>query len=367
MMKKLIVFKILVFYTVIASAQVNYPKQYQSAKDFFRQGKYNLAMESFKPLITYDANNPYSAYSSFYYALSAYKQGYNAVAKDMLGQIKTVHPKWDKLDEVNLWVAKIHLDNNDYFQGMKVLNTISDKKMSKEIEAIKAQHVAKISDVETLNMMHEEFPKDPVIGKALARALSKDLSDEEDRQQLEQLIDTFDFEKTHYIPEAPKTFYKERYAVSVLLPFMLETLDGKPGKKRNQLVLDLYEGIKLATDSLNRQNKKISLRAYDTDKGIESLKKILDTDELKNTDLIIGPLDKLVQEFSLKHQVNVVNPFSNNSDLLAENPYAYLFQPASETLGKKAAEYAAEHARKNICMVFYGNSKKDSVLAANFT
>lgn len=371
MMKKFIVFIFLVFFNLVVWAQVDYPKQYQNAKDFFRQGKYNLAMESFKPMIAYDQKNPYSAYASFYYALAAYKQGYQAVAKDMLAQVKSVHPKWDKIDEVNLWLAKIYLENHDYFQGIKTLNAISEKKLSEETEAIKAQHLSEVTDAETLKMMLEEFPKDEVVAKFLARTLAKNLSEEEDKKELESLIERFKFERADFIPEAPKTFFKERYAVSVLLPFMLESLDSSPGKKRNQIVLDFYEGIKLAVDTLNKQNMKISLRAYDTDKGIDNLKRILETEELRNTDLIIGPLfpdeNKIIQEFSFNNQVNVVNPFSNNIDLIGVNPYAYLFQPSSETIGKKAAEYVAAHARKNICMVFYGTSKKDSVMAANFS
>ena len=370
-MKKILVFGFFFFLSVTVWSQLDYATQYRNGKDLFRQAKYNLAMETFKPLITYDAANPYSAYASFYYALAAYKQGYKTVAKDMLMQLKTVHPKWDKMDEVNLWLAKIFFDNHDYFQGMKSLNSISDKKLSKDIEALKTQYVSAINDAETLKMMLEEFPKDEVVARYLARSLSKNLNDEADRKELEALIDRFKLQRTDFIPEAPKTFYKDRYAVSVLLPFMLDKLDGSPGKKRNQIVLDFYEGIKLGVDTLNKQNVKISLRAYDTDKGIENLKRLLETEELKNTDLIIGALSPneniLVQEFSMAQQVNVVNPFSNNTDLIGENPYAYLFQPSSETLGKKAADYVAAHARKNVCMVFYGTSKKDSVLAANFT
>jgi ABC-type branched-subunit amino acid transport system substrate-binding protein len=371
-MKKILVFSFFFFLSVTVWSQLDYTTQYRNGKDLFRQAKYNLAMETFKPLITYDAANPYSAYASFYYALAAYKQGYKTVAKDMLTQLKTVHPKWDKMDDVNLWLAKIFFDNHDYFQGMKNVNAIADKKLSKDIEALKTQYISAINDAETLKMMLEEFPKDEVVARYLARSLSKNLTDEADRKELESLIDRFKLQRTDFIPEAPKTFFKDRYAVSVLLPFMLDKIDGSPGKKRNQIVLDFYEGVKLGVDTLNKQNVKISLRAYDTDKGVENLKRVLETEELKNTDLIIGPLypneNTLVQEFSMAHQVNVVNPFSNNTDLIGENPYAYLFQPSSETLGKKAAEYVAAHARKNICMVFYGTSnKKDSVLAANFT
>ena len=370
-MKKSILIVLALISNLALFAQIDYPKQYRNAKDFFRQGKYNLAMESFKPLIAYDQKNQYSPYASFYYALSAYKQGYDAVARDMLLQIKNVHTKWEKMDEVNLWLAMIYFRNQDYFQGVKTLNAIQDKKQSDYIKRLKEQYLSEITDAETLRMMLEEYPNDEVVAKLLARTVAKDLSDEENKKTLESLIERFKLERSDFIPEAPGTFYKERYSVSVLLPFMLGSLDAKPGKKRNQIVLDFYEGMKLAVDTLNTKGPAISLRAYDTDKGIDNLRRILQTDELKNTDLIVGPLfpeeNKIVQEFSLAQQVNVVNPFSNNSDIIADNPYAFLFQPSSEVIGKKAAGYMADHARKKICMVLYGNNHRDSVLAANFT
>lgn len=370
MMKKFAVLVFIMFLSVCAWAQVDYPKQYQSAKDLFRQGKYNLAMETFKPLIAYDDKNQYSPYASFYYALAAYKQGYNAVAKDMFLQIKSVHSKWDKMEEVNLWLARIYLEDKDYFQGIKMLNAIQDKKLEETRKAIKAEAIAGINDMETLRMMLEEFPKDEVIARYLARSLAPNISDEENRSTLESLIDRFKFERSDFIPEAPKTFFKDRYAVALLLPFMLNELDPSPGKKRNQVVLDFYEGIGLALDSLNRAGVAIDLRAYDTQEGINNLGRVLQSEELKNTDLVIGPLysneNAVVQEFSLNNQVNVVNPFSNNSDIIGTNPYAYLFQPSSETLGRKAAEYIAATARKRPTMVLSGTLKKDSVLVASF-
>lgn len=370
MMNKHAVVVFLVFGWISAWAQVDYSKEYQNAKELFRQGKYNLAMETFKPLIPYDQKNTYSPYASFYYALAAYKQGYGAVAKDMLLQIKSVHEKWDKMDEVNLWLAKIYLDDKDYFQGIKILNEIEDKKLDESKKAIKSQSLAQVNDTETLQMMLEEFPKDEVVARYLAEALAKDLADGNDKLALESLIDRFKLERKDFIPEAPKTFHKDRYAVALLLPFMLDELDASPGKKRNQIVLDFYEGIQLALDSLNSNGSLIDVRAYDTEAGLTHLGRILQSQELKNTDLVVGPLypeeNEIVQDFSLANQVNVVNPFSNNTDLIGDNPYAYLFQPSSETLGRKAAEYIADHGRKNLCMVLSGINKKDSVLAASF-
>ena len=110
--KFVLAFSLLVFLAKSIYAQVDYNKQYFNAKALFRDGKYNLAMESFKPLIPYDPKNNYSAYASFYYALAAYNQNYKAVAKNTLNQLKTTHPKWDKMDEANFWIGKIHFDGS---------------------------------------------------------------------------------------------------------------------------------------------------------------------------------------------------------------------------------------------------------------
>jgi tetratricopeptide (TPR) repeat protein len=361
---------LLTFVFQLAIAQVDYNKQYFNAKTLFREGKYNLAMESFKPLIPYDPKNNFAEYASFYYALAAYNQGFKAVAKNTLLQLKTTHPKWNKMDEVNFWLGKIYFDDRDYFQGLKVFSAIQDKKMQQDIDGIKNSALRSMTDVETLKMMHEEYPKDETVARALATHLAKDLTNPEDKNLLESLFSKFNFKRTDFITEAPPTYHKDVYSVSVLLPFMVNTLDPSPTPKRNQSVLDLYQGMKLAVDTLQKQGIKLSLRAYDTEWKTERIKTILNTDELKNTDLILGPFfqdeAKLIQEFSLANRINTFNPVHNNSELIASNPYGFLYQPATEIMGRKSGEFLAAYAKKKNCMVFYGTSKRDSLLAANF-
>jgi hypothetical protein len=366
---------IYIFFTVLSIqipsfAQIDYTKQYLNGKDLFREGKYNLAMETLKPVMTSDRSNQYSEYATFYYALSAYNLGYKSLAKTNFNQIKTLHPAWDKMDEVNFWIGKINLEDKDYFQGLKILSQVQDKSLQPSIEAMKSKSISEITDVETLKMMREEYPKDPVVAKVLATALSKDLANPENKILLESLIKDFNLQRTAFIPEAPKTYYKEIYTVSVLLPFMVNSLDPSPTLKRNQSVLDLYEGMKLAVDTLAKQGTKISLRAYDTERSTERIKSILNYDELKSTDLIIGPFfqeeNKPIVDFSQANKINTFNPLHNNSDLIGVNPYAFMYQPSLEVLGRKSGEFLANYAKKKTCMVFYGTSRRDSVLAANF-
>ncbi len=361
---------LLAFSSQSTFGQIDYNKQYFNGKTLFREGKYNLAMETFKPLMPYDAKNNFSPYASFYYALAAYNQGFKAVAKNALNQLKITHPNWNKMDEANFWIGKIHFDDRDYFQGLKVFSTIKDPKMQPDLDAIKRAALSSISDVETLKMMHEEYPKDVAIARALASLIAKDQSNPDDKTFLQGLITKFNFKKSDFIAEAPSSYFKDVYAVSVMLPFMVNTLDPSPAPKRNQSILDLYEGMKLAVDTLDKQGIKLSLRAYDTEWKVDKIKNILNTEELRNTDLILGPFfqdeAKPIYEFSLANGINTFNPVHNNSELLGANPFAFLYQPTIEILGKKSGEFLAAYAKKKNCMVFYGTSKRDSLLAANF-
>lgn len=351
-------------------AQTDYKQQYTIAKKLYTEGRYNLAMESFKKLIPYDQNNPYREYASFYYALSAYNQNFKAVAKDMLGQIKSLYPAWDKMDEVNIWLAKIHFDNKDYFQGMKLLGEIKNDKTRKEVAYLKKQALIPVTDVETLKMMLEEYPKDEVIGEKLARELSKNQLQLEDQKLLESLISRFNLKKEDYIIEAPETIHKDVYTVSVMFPFVVTRIDATTSRKPNQFVLDLYEGMMMAVDTLAKQGVKINVRAYDTERRPDKIKSMLLMSEMKSADLIVGPLyseeNTMVQEFSQVNQINLFNPISNNYELIRQNPYGFLFQPSNESIGSESAEYLAATKRNKKCMVFYGESKRDSTLAANF-
>jgi tetratricopeptide (TPR) repeat protein len=351
------------------SAQVNYQRQYASAKMLFKEGRYNLAMESFKSLIQYDVNNPFSEYASFFYALSAYHQGYRSVAKDMLIQVKTLYPAWEQLDEVNLWLAKIHFDGNDYFQALQVLSQIKSGKLTKETTALKQKSLAPLTDAEILKRMFENYPNDEVIGERLARVIAKSALPE-DKALLDKLILAFKLKKSDFVDEVPPTIYKDVYSISLLFPFMVSTLEPTPLRKRNQFVLDLYEGMKLAVDTLAKQGVKISLRAYDTERNPEKIKDILKKDELRNTDLIVGPLfqeeNNLVQGFSQSNRINLFNPVSNNFDLVKDNPYGFLFQPSLESLGSNSAEFLDSYKQNKKCIVFFGETRRDSVLAMSF-
>ncbi|MCH8014867.1 MAG: sigma 54-interacting transcriptional regulator, partial [Candidatus Dadabacteria bacterium] len=155
-----------------------------------------------------------------------------------------------------------------------------------------------------------------------------------------------------------------------MLPFMFDDLKPIRGRASNQFILDIYEGIKLAHQKLIDDGMKIELYAYDTRKEPDRTKMILQQHDLKGMDVIIGPLypgpSKLVTEFAYQNRINLINPISNNSEVIGNNPYSFLYNPTSESMARTAAEYASANLQNKNVVIYYGEGRKDSVLAFNY-
>jgi hypothetical protein len=165
---------------------------------------------------------------------------------------------------------------------------------------------------------------------------------------------------------------KDRYVVSLLFPFLASTLNPSPNSSRpNQSVLDMYNGMRMAVDTLEASGIRIELRSYDTERNNpQALTKILESPELRNSDLLVGPLFademKPVQQYSAQHRINMINPVSNSLDYVRDNPFSFLFQPSHQTLGERAAEVAASASPNKNCIVYFGDTPKDSIMAFSF-
>ena len=362
---------ILTLAVLTASAQ-DYKRQYRTAKDLFTEGKYSEAMIAFKSLTVYDKNNPFREYASYYYGMSAYRLGYVTVAKDMLIQIKKLYPQWDQMDEVNYLLCKTYFDQKEYFQALTITDQIKDPTFVSDLKNLKRFYIAQIEDPEILRMMLEDHPDDLEIAKIMVSRLSQKPHHLQDTTLINSLIIKYALVKSELAGQpAIHPIKKDTLRVALVMPFLAATLDPSPVKKRNQIILELYQGMKLATDSLSNAGIQLSLLAYDNERNLDATRKIFKENELKSMDLIVGPFfqeeAKPVLEFSMNNQISVVvNPLSNNSDLVKQNPYSFLFQPSHETIARSSAEIASSLAKKNNCFVYYGETAKDSLMAATF-
>lgn len=131
---------------------------------------------------------------------------------------------------------------------------------------------------------------------------------------------------------------KNEITVALLLPFMLN----QPENVESSLYVEYYEGFLLAVDSLKKQGVSINLYVYDTEKSKNTVKTILNKPEAKNFDLIIGPVDdaliKIVADFALENNINMVNVFSLKNEEVTHNarifqtniPHPYLYAETTQ-------------------------------------
>ena len=127
--------------------------------------------------------------------------------------------------------------------------------------------------------------------------------------------------------------------VALILPFMA---DRETTSATTSRFVEYYEGMLLAVDSLRKLGTSIDLSVYDSGEGTQKLKQILDTDALKETNLIIGAVqnDQIgeIARFAEENNIKYVIPFtSRNDDVLSNSlifqvntPHSYLYSKAAQ-------------------------------------
>lgn len=145
---------------------------------------------------------------------------------------------------------------------------------------------------------------------------------------------------------------KPVYHVALMLPLYLGDVTGlnaeKPDRKavsasRSLQFLPFYEGFLMAIDSLKKTGLAIRLYVYDVDKDTSRTKQLLKKPELKSMDLIIGVLYhrnfQIVADFARKNKISIVNPISERTDILTDNPFVFKIQPAKSAQPQILAKY----------------------------
>lgn len=84
--------------------------------------------------------------------------------------------------------------------------------------------------------------------------------------------------------------------------------------QEDKRMVEYYEGFLMAVDSLKRTGTSLDLYVYDSGKEVSTLNTILAKNEMKNMDVIFGPMHqnqiKPLSDFAEKNDIRLVIPFS---------------------------------------------------------
>ena len=381
---------LLVLFSLLVQGVYGQDKQtrYLAGNDFYKKGKYQAAMEAFKPLLSESEDNPFPEYAYYFYALSAYKAEKYEDARVMVKQLLLKYPNWDKKEEAQFLLGAVLFEQGKYKDALQVISELG-KNFDKDGAVTKKYYLDKMTSVESLKWLYQNYPRDKELALVLASRLDN-TSEGPDQMLFNYLIEEFKLDRAKLLPPAPVSVKKKEYNVAVMFPFMVSKLPVENVNRSNQFLLDMYQGMRIAGDSLAVLGIKINLYAYDTDKDVNKFRQLLQESDLARMDLIVGPVYPahlpLINEFSRQHAIQVVCPFTNDITSIESNPFAFLFQSGYDAQADAIADYNMKlnkpekkvidagsrgkqkeiEVLRNKVIIIYGESEKDSVMAVAY-
>ena len=356
--------------TAVPPAEANV--RYRSGKVQLDQGNYAAALAQLEPLAQSTARFARAADAAYLAAVANARLKQWPEAEQLLNLLRTEYPTYPNLPDALFLQGQVSFEQEDFDTGLKALAQLPADKLGPEREAMKATYLPRIKERNTWQRNLRRYPDDATLARAYAdHLIAGGAYTDADRPQLDELIAKFSLDRARYTPRPrPASVKKTSYNVAVLLPFELSDPSWQTVRK-NQFVTDLYAGLRLAQDSLQRAGRPIQLFAYDTGADTLTLKQTLALPELAGMDLLIGPVyksgAKLLSRYAREHQIICINPLSQDGDLVLDNPWHYLFSPSSATQGRVAAQFALNaFGAGKPGLVLYEDSKDDADFATAY-
>ena len=358
-MKKFFISIIFLFFSNSIFAQSSY-SDFLEIKKLFNQNKYPelLSQElSFKKL------DEFYPYIIFYKAVSYHKINDKNNSLLLLKNLINDFPNWSQIDEVFYWAVRIELEFNNINNALEYFSKIKEKSINESLHIFLDSKIKMINSFSVLKKWNEVYPSNLVVAKYYGRKLLKEYLDEETLKKIQNLLEFVP--KNELFQSEKKTFN-----IAILLPFMYSSIENNYFIRNNSFILDLYAGINYAFKNFKGNKTNIIVNSFDTKRDPDVVREIINSGDLSDIDLIIGPLYgkpiEIVKQFCLENKVLMINPLSNNSLIIQDNNYSLLFQPSLETIAKKAASYASSKFENKNAIIFYENNYQDSLLASTY-
>lgn len=180
---------------------------------------------------------------------------------------------------------------------------------------------------------------------------SPEVSDTSEQSAKEEQEDTL----------AVDDFYekKDTYKISLLLPLHLDSIkndtmaeytfssqdendkDEEKKDKHNlipeesRLGLSFYQGVVSAVDTLEEYGVNMSIRVFDTKNSKQHVKKLFSRDDIRNSDVIMGPVYNqplaLAAKKAKQFEIPLVSPLSPKNVTNEANPYFFMVNPTLNT------------------------------------
>lgn len=145
---------------------------------------------------------------------------------------------------------------------------------------------------------------------------------------------------------------------AIILPFL------DVPKNDAARMVEYYEGFLMAVDSLKRSGVSVDLYTYNSGSESTSLNSILSKKEMKDMDIIFGPLHqqhiKPLADFAQKNDIRLVIPFTSKDNSVFRNPAIYQINtPQSYLYSEVYDHFVRQFPNANVIFIEASTGTKD--------
>ncbi len=148
---------------------------------------------------------------------------------------------------------------------------------------------------------------------------------------------------------------------AIILPFLEGVSKGEAAR-----MVEYYEGFLMAVDSLKRTGTSIDLYTYNSGPETASLNSILGKNEMKNMDIIFGPLYQQhispLSDFAKKNDIRLVIPFTSKDNAVFRNPAVYQINTPQSYLDSEVYDhFVRQFPHANVIFLEANQQTKDKI------
>jgi len=124
------------------------------------------------------------------------------------------------------------------------------------------------------------------------------------------------------------------YKIGMLFPFY-SSQTVNPGSDKSLRAVNLYGGIKMATEVLENENIYMSIDVQDSNGDVGTSESLIKSSSFAGADLVFGPFRRenieFAADFCKNSKIPIISPMNPSNNVAKENPYFIQVKPRLET------------------------------------
>ncbi|SDK32853.1 ABC-type branched-chain amino acid transport system, substrate-binding protein [Catalinimonas alkaloidigena] len=363
-------FLLLILSVAVHAQSRNDETNYLYGKELLKKEQFAEAANVFEKLAVPDRQSQFAAYSHYYYALAEFRQGHYEKANLTLLKLVESFPDWSDKQEAYYLMTLAAFERHKPEVAVDYLQKIKSRELQTLATTAADHYLQQIHGLDTLRTLYQKYPANTSVAVAYAHQLQFAPRTPENQQTLEKIRGQLPAERLNALGKAPEQ--KARYRVALLLPFEVKAINPDDINRQNQFVLDFYQGVQLAQEQLKNEDGEplVELFVYDTEKSPENVKAMAQWPELRSMDLMVGPVytngSLVLTPFAQQYRIPMVNPLSENAEIIEGNPYSFLAEATLESRAQAIATFALGQFKGKKVGILSGTDRRDTALASAY-